>query len=175
MVHFFKDVYMSKTSLKKRYLLYSLVKIELPKDKPHSLHFTIKDGYITPPIIQSDKLTEIELQKEMDVILIVMNSIFDEDNHTYYIGHQSEQDDNKTESITLHPHINTIANIINTRENQHITRPNRGSSFINKHTHNGTFTHVNKKKHTERRLHNVYKVKRGHTLKQKRKNNKNKA
>lgn len=87
-------------------------------NKPNSLEFCIADGYTTP----IDTTNDIELQKEMNVIITVLNNIFDETKPEFYI-------DKKYDVTNVHNKINIIVNNIN-KHNKYAVRQNKGSRFI---------------------------------------------
>jgi len=82
LIHFLKDIYTIKITSRKYKRYYVLIKVEQPH--PHSLHFSIGDGYHTPDsknAIRYDK----EVQQEMDVIIAVLNRLFDSTDE-YFVG-----------------------------------------------------------------------------------------
>lgn len=86
MIHIVKNV-IKQRKLNKllQPLTYALIAVHQPPGKPHSLEFSIADGYETAGINGANKYDR-EIQQEMDVILTVLNRLFDEDNAEYYIG-----------------------------------------------------------------------------------------
>ena len=126
-IHIVKNIYstqeptvLSKKVLKK--LKAALITVHEPIDKPNSLEFAIGDGYTTPSEIPNSELYDPMLQKEMDVILTVLNRLFDEDNKEYYIG-------NKDKLVPIHTKTNAVLETMNTH-NRHVTRKNRGSTML---------------------------------------------
>ena len=118
------------TSKKIRKKLYALISVSQPISKPNSLEFTLTYGKYTNFIPNHNKY-DSEIQKEMDVIITVLNRIFNEDDKIYYIGN---------EIFPIHNKTNIILGHIN-RHNSYFTRKNKGvsaepmlnnkSSFIN--------------------------------------------
>ncbi len=68
--------------------LYTLISVEQPVDKLKSLKFKISNGYETKGVYNSNIYDPL-LQKEMDVIITVLNRLFDENNKEYYIGNSN--------------------------------------------------------------------------------------
>lgn len=98
MIHIYKDMYEDSYKLihpekfkRGRFIpeehrkLYALIKVEQPPNKKHSLIFSIEDGYDTHGIDFAEQY-DPALQQEMDVIVAVLNKVFDETNKEYYIG-----------------------------------------------------------------------------------------
>lgn len=102
-IHLFKNIYQNTNVNNGKGNIYALIHLEKPVGKPHSLEFRIADGYKTPGINNDEK----ELQQEMDVIIHIINRLFDEYD-PYYIGV-------KEELINVNPRINTILHNINRR------------------------------------------------------------
>lgn len=115
-IHMFKNIYKNTNVNNGKGNIYSLIHLEKPVGKPHSLEFSIADGYKTPGINADEK----ELQQEMDVIIYVVNRLFDE-NDSYYIGV-------KEGIINVNPRINTILHNINRRTL--VKLKNKGSRMI---------------------------------------------
>jgi len=114
-IHIFKNFYKRKKSKTMKPKIYALIGVT--QHKPKSLKFSIDDGYTTGFV--NDPLYDPEIQQEMDVIITVLNRLFDEDNDEFYIG-------NKDEIIPIHMKINTILENINTRAKQ-VSRKNKGN------------------------------------------------
>lgn len=122
-IHFFKNKYKNKNiypTISKK-TLYALIAVHQPVNKPHSLEFSIADGYTTPGI-QNAYLYEPDIQKEMDVIITVLNRLFDEDNKEYYIGDQSNL-------VAIQNHTNTVLEHMN-KYTQHVSRLNKGTRML---------------------------------------------
>jgi hypothetical protein len=123
MIHITKNIYLknnphlliSKTKFKK--FGYALILVELSENKPNSLVFSIADGIITPGV-KSEFICDDEIKKEMDVIITVLNRLFDENDPDYYIGNGR--------MVPIHNKTNMILNNMNKR-NIYFTRTNKGS------------------------------------------------
>lgn len=87
LIHFVKDKYLNLFKLAKsqKRSLYTLVHIEQPPHKLNSLRFFRTDGDRTN-VDKSKGDYDADLAIEMNVILAVMNRLFDEDDKEYYIG-----------------------------------------------------------------------------------------
>lgn len=112
---------MSKKTIRK--CIYANIEVKQPIDKPNSLEFIIADGYNTPIICNASKY-DPGIQKEMDVIITVLNKMFDEDNKEYYIG-------NTNKLYPIHTKTNFVLNVMN-RYNKYATRKNKGISMLPK-------------------------------------------
>jgi hypothetical protein len=98
LIHIYKEIYkIINTSIPKQ-LLYALITIKQPIDKPNSLEFSIADGYNTVGVPNAH-LYDPEIQQEMNVIIAVLNKIFDENNTEYYIGNKFYPIHNKTDIV----------------------------------------------------------------------------
>jgi hypothetical protein len=86
LIHFYKNIFDLKTAPSKKPLLYALIKVEKPANKPKSLEFSIANGYTTNQSIQNADTYNPELHQEMDVIITVLNRLFDEKNTEFYVG-----------------------------------------------------------------------------------------
>lgn len=117
-IHISKNVYKGKTSKKHRY---ALIKVFHPENNTSSLLFSIADGYDTPGI-KNENSYEDELQKEMDVIISVLNNIFNQKNYRFYIG-------KKKELINIHNKTDDVLRNINKRIN-YTQRKNRGNTYF---------------------------------------------
>lgn len=115
-IHISKNIY----SMPKKKTPYALISIEKVKD--NSLVFSIADGYDTPGMKNSN-IHDNELQKEMNVIITVLNRLFDEDNKEFYIGN------NCNKMTLIHNKTNAVLNNVNKHIN-HVTRKNKGVSII---------------------------------------------
>ena len=83
MLHIVKDIYTVIRSRRDFDKYYALLKVEKPNRK--SLRFSIADGYDTvgsPLAAQYDE----EVKQEMDVIVAVLNKMFDACNDDYFVG-----------------------------------------------------------------------------------------
>ncbi len=118
MLHIFKNIYTEKDYLKN---LYSLIYVNNPQDKPNSLIFSIGDGYITQGI-KSKNSYEKEIQAEMDIIIAVLNNIFDENNTELYIGKNKD-------FINIYNKTNNVLRNMNSRPN-YVTRKNKGKTYF---------------------------------------------
>jgi len=118
-LHIYKNIYNSNHSLYKK-KKYALIHVEKPIGKLNSLEFRIADGYKTPGI--TFDTTEKQLQEEMDVIIHVINRIFDE-NDPYYIGI-------KEDVILINLRTDNILNNIN--KSPLISVKNKGVRMIGK-------------------------------------------
>lgn len=84
MIHIMKDIYTVKRSCRNIDKYYALIRVEQSPNS-NSLRFSIVSGYNTPdsPLASTyDK----EVQQEMDVIISVLNKMFDADNKEYFVG-----------------------------------------------------------------------------------------
>jgi hypothetical protein len=116
-IHISKNIYKERNNILKK-KKYALIFIEKPIGKSHSLEFRIADGYKTPGINADEK----EIQQEMDVIIHVINRIFDEYD-PYYIGI-------KEELIDINPRsINVVHNI---GKSTLVRLKNKGTGIIRK-------------------------------------------
>lgn len=117
MLHIYKDIYKKLNTSISRKSLYSLITVKQPTNKPNSLEFSIADGYDTPNSKNAAQY-DPDIQKEIDVIITVLNRIFDEDNAKYYIG-----------NITpIHKMTNLVLNNMNSRT-AIVSRKNKGTKI----------------------------------------------
>jgi len=120
--HIVKNIYnirsplITKKELKK--ITHIPILIQQPPDKPNSLVFNIVDGYDTPSKVQTAILYDSLVKKEMDVILTVLNRLFDEDDE-YYIG-------NKNKLVPIHKNTNVVLKNMN-KYTQYVERKNKGA------------------------------------------------
>jgi hypothetical protein len=121
-IHFKKNIY--KMSSRKRYKLYSLVSIKQPINKSNSLEFSINEGYNTPSDVPNVQKYDTEIKKEMDIIIKVLNRLFDEKNTEMYIG-------KKSMIPNIHFKTNNVLNNIN-KHSKYTVRKNKGTQYINK-------------------------------------------
>lgn len=144
MIHIYKNIYEyefpSKRQIKKiKSYLYALIEVKKPMNFPNSLIFNIADGYNTPATIPAIQKYDKELQAEMDAIISVLNSMFDETNTKLYVS-------NNVNKLPIHAKINNILNNIN-KHNIHYTRKNKGSRMFQNTTSFGNITHINMSKY----------------------------
>ena len=121
-IHFKKNIYNIGVKSNIPHI-YSRIYVEIPKNKPDSLTFSMEPGYDTTVFATYDT----ELTKEIDVIIDVINKFFDEHNETYYIG-------NKKEVTNIHKYTNNAAKKMNT--SKLVTRKNHGVFLITFNTSN---------------------------------------
>ena len=142
MIHIYKDIYEPNVSNRKQRLLYALISVEKPKNKPKSLEFSIADGYNTNPIIKDVELYDKDIQKEMNVIISVLNKLFDETNKEYYVG--------SDRNISfIHNKTNKVLTNMN-QHTQHIIRQNVGSKIIPL-SNNKTIHTIHRRKNNQNR------------------------
>jgi hypothetical protein len=145
-IHFYKTVYEIKGSvnnqdLSNKKLLYAIILVSHPANKPKSLEFSIGDGYTTPGI--KDAPYDHELQQEMNVIITVLNRLFDEDNSEFYIG-------NEDKLVPIHKNTNIVLNGINIRS-KIVTLKNKGKRMyppLNNNSKSGNKYMLHKKSQT---------------------------
>ncbi len=124
-IHMYKNIYESRVSSRKRNKLYALIEIKQPVGKPNSLEFSIADGYNTPTNVANSVINDPEIKAEMNVIITVLNRLFDEDNKEYYIG-------NSTKLYNIHRETNEVLNNMNI--SKLLTRKNKGITMLPKQT-----------------------------------------
>jgi len=129
--------------------LYALIGLIQPKE--NSLKFSIDYGYTSN--FANDSLHDSDIQKEMNVIIKVLNKLFDEDNKEFYIG---EYTNDKKEITPIHLHINHIFENMNTH-NQHTSRQNKGSTLLPQLNTNNPFINISKDIKTKRKR--IYRLK----------------
>lgn len=119
LIHIYKEIYKNiNTSIPKQ-LLYALISVQQPTDKPNSLEFSIAYGYNTIDVPNAH-LYDPEIQQEMNVIIAVLNKIFDENNKEYYIGNKI---------YPIHNKANIVLKNINTRT-KYTVRKNIGKTLM---------------------------------------------
>ncbi len=152
-IHIFKDIYKYYNSTIVNNLLYALISVKQPKGKPDSLEFSIDYGYDTP-VIPTAYMYDSEIQEEMDVIISVLNDIFDETNTSMFIGYKDKNNTNKDNIINIHIKTNNVLNNIN-RHTKYVIRRNKGTilgpvkgknSLFNINYLSKTVKHINKNK-----------------------------
>jgi len=122
MIHFGKNIYNRKNTRSKKIKSYAIILVERVLGKPNSLHFSIGDGYNTPHV-KNAYIYDPIIQQEMDVIITVLNRIFDEDNHEFYIG--------KPRESFYHIHLTTNSILENMNKHTNIiTRKNKGHMML---------------------------------------------
>lgn len=122
MIHIAKNIYKKKNSRSTKIKSYAIILVEQQPGKPDSLHFSIGDGYNTPHVKNANIYDPI-IQQEMDVIITVLNRMFDEDNHDFYIGKPRES------FYNIHLTTNSILENMN-KHTKLITRKNKGVMML---------------------------------------------
>lgn len=84
-IHIKKEIYKIEQQINK----YSRIRIIIPEYKQNSLQFLMEPGYNTTEDIYTNN-HDYELKQEIDVIISVLNKLFDEDNKEYYIGNNKD-------------------------------------------------------------------------------------
>lgn len=110
-----------KLSKKKKSKPYALILVKQPFNKPNSLEFSIANGYDTSNVSNAI-LHDRMLQQEMDVIITVLNRLFDENNKDFYVG-------NSNKLIQIHNKTNFVLKNINSHK-KHATRKNMGKRVM---------------------------------------------
>jgi hypothetical protein len=129
-IHIYKNIYRTRGvpySGKKR--LYALVSVKQPINKPNSLEFSINNTYYKTNAPNSN-IYDPEINKEIDVILIILNRLFDEKNEELYIR-------NKSKLKVINSKINDILNNINSKS-PIVTRKNKGIKTLLKFNNNSS-------------------------------------
>ena len=121
-IHIFKNIYKTKKSgtiktVIEKKTLYTLISVLQPLSKPNSLEFSITHSYI-PLSISNTLLYEPEIKEEINVIINVLNKLFDEDNTEFYIGNQNKL-------VPIHNKTNIILKNMN-KQDKHVSRKNKG-------------------------------------------------
>ncbi len=117
LIHFKKDIYKKINKKIQNKLLYALISVTVPPNKPKSLEFKIADGYNTPSNVKNINKYDSDIQKEMDTIISVLNRLFNEKDTEFYIG-------NPNILYSIHRNTNNILNNIN-KHSKHTTRKNK--------------------------------------------------
>jgi hypothetical protein len=139
-IHFKKDIYKYLDNNTQNKLLYALIYVTEPANRPNSLLFSIADGYNTPSNVKNTQIYDPELQQEMDAIIAVLNNLFDETNIEFYIG-------DRRKFYSIHKHTNNVLNNINKYSKQ-TTRKNKGTKMLPNYISNNYFNiSKNKKLH----------------------------
>jgi hypothetical protein len=116
LIHMFKDFYKQKNLGTSKKKLYSVIGIKECTLKPKSLKFYIGYGYITTGVINHEKY-DSNLQNEINIIITVLNQLFDEDNKNLYIG-------DKNNLFSIHNLTNNV--LKNIDNSQYVERKNKG-------------------------------------------------
>jgi hypothetical protein len=112
MLHIKKDIYTIKRSCRDKDEYYALLKVEQPNQK--SLRFSIGFGYDTldSPLAS---VYDHEVKQEMDIIIDVLNKMFDACNDYYFVGNDEMRlflpIDNKTNTLLSNMNNHTTINI----------------------------------------------------------------
>ena len=121
-LHFYKNIYetkINKTKKQNKNKLYTLINIVQPEGKPNSLEFSIDNN---TKLNKSVNIYNKEIQKEMSIIITVLNKLFDENNNEYYVGYNRD-------ITNIHNQTNNTALIINTHTT-YATRKNKGKTYF---------------------------------------------
>lgn len=121
-IHIYKDFYESLDPNISKKKLYALILVVPSQTKPNTLEFSIADGYNTPNI-ENAAMYDVEMQKEMDSILSVLNNLFDEDNEEFYIGSPGK-------IIHIHNKVNSVLTDLNSHS-KYATRRNKCKLMFN--------------------------------------------
>lgn len=129
MMHIFKNIYKKPVNTlvhgNKKNKFYALIEVSSSPLKPHSLQFSIGYGNTTPNA-NNVALYDAEIQQEMDVIITVLNRLFDETNKKFYIGNKYSNNTNIENPLyPIHNKTNKTLKFINTNTNKY-TRCNKG-------------------------------------------------
>lgn len=116
-IHFRKNAYSVTHPIISKKGQYISIFVQQPLGKPNSLHFSVED---TSSSGKHPK--DSELQKEIDIVLTVLNRLFDEDNKEFYIG-------NNDVLIPVHEKLNNVLKNINTFKNN-VTRKDFGTRIL---------------------------------------------
>ena len=153
-IHISKNIYSKGQPGSIRKKLYALISVQIPVGKPRSLEFTVADG-LTTPFMSNHQTYDLEIQQEMNVIIGVLNKLFNEKDKEHYIGSNSESD--KLEEI--HPNTNRILESINAHT-EHFTRKNKGV-YLHPLANNQQVVRINSRnsRGTSKRFQNSNRVK----------------
>lgn len=173
LIHIFKNIYKPKGETNKtktvtrsrKNRLYALISVNEPEGKPHSLEFSIDNNYYKTnvPNITNSIETDKEINKEMNVIITVLNRLFDE-NDELYIG-------NKDKIYEVNINTDKVLNNINNHSIL-VSRKNKGTKTIFGRNVNNTIPRIpviytTKKILTRKQLPIIYTTKKRITKKQK--------
>jgi hypothetical protein len=131
-VHIKKNLYKPLTRKERKIVEYVDILVKTHTNKPHSLEFFTVDRHLKNMINNSKYINfkinksiyknfeefEPEIQQEINVILTILNRLFDENNPEYYIG-------NENILYPIHNKTNIILGQMN-NQIQHATRKNKG-------------------------------------------------
>lgn len=141
MIHIAKNIYKKKNSRSTKIKSYAIILVEQQPGKPDSLHFSIGDGYNTPHVKNANIYDPI-IQQEMNVIIDVLNRLFDEDNKEFYIGIRHRDNTNYVNNHykLYEPHklTNTVLQNMN-MHSKYNTRRNKGRMMLPFFYNNTTF------------------------------------
>ena len=118
-----------KTKLKQKYR--SLIWVKIPDNKPKSLEFSMEKGYNRTTGVNKAHIYDPALKAEMDVIITVLNRIFDEDNKEYYVG-------NKNNVVNIHRHTDTVLGVLK-NHTPLITMKHKGTRMMSKSNNTSCF------------------------------------
>ena len=146
LLHIKKDIYRKLgVTYSQSNKLYALIDVEQPKDKPNSLVFSIdKDYYKTnvSNITNTSKL-DIEINEEMNIIIRVLNRLFDEKNTEYYVGDRNKIlliNDKNINNKNKNKSVNKVLNNIN-KYSILVSRKNKGTkTLVGRNTNKPNFT-----------------------------------
>lgn len=116
-IHIRKNQIINQLLLKRKNFQYALLTVQQPVGKLYSLEFSIGDGYSSAHI-PGASMYNTTIQKVMDVIIDILNNLFNEE-HEDYIGHLIE---------LPHPYTNPILHTINTTSKE-VSRKNKGKVY----------------------------------------------
>jgi hypothetical protein len=81
-IYIAKNIYKKKNIRSKKIKSYALISVKKTNGKSKSLTFSIDEGYTSPTVKNYEKYDPM-IQQEMDVIVFVLNRIFNEDDELY--------------------------------------------------------------------------------------------
>jgi hypothetical protein len=152
-LHMRKNIYKPLTTKYGRKVLYAPIYVQQPINKSKSLHFSIPTEY-TISTVNNEHNYDYILQQEMDVIITVLNRIFDEDNTEYYIGSQNRLN-------IIHNKTNSILENIN-RHRKYTTRKNIGIK-MNPILSNESILYINRSNRKINKLKHIRTTRKIHT------------
>jgi hypothetical protein len=146
LLHIFKDIYRNLgVTYSQSNKLYALIDVEQPKDKPNSLVFSIDKDYYKTNVsnITNTSRLDIEINEEMNVIIRVLNRLFDEKNTEYYVGDRNKIlliNDKNINNKNKNKSVNKVLNNIN-KHSILVSRKNKGTrTIIGRNTNKPNFT-----------------------------------